>query len=391
MTRKYTTISIETTLSNAITSSATSIVVASASNLLGDATLAAGNVDQFACAIDPETVNEEIVFVTDVNTVTNTLTVTRARAGTAGITHAAGATIKHVLTGEDLTYFAAAVPAAIVDAKGDLLTATAADTPARLAVGANNTRLVADSAQATGLKYVADTQNTVVDAKGDLIVGTAADTVDRLAIGANNTRLVADSAQTTGAKWVADTQNTVVDAEGDLLVGGAADTIQRLAIGSNGQYLAVDTGVSGDIKWVGFRGCSLTKSANQSTSNGTFNSITFDSEEFDTDAYHSTSTNNSRITIPTGLGGKYRINGVLSWLNNATGIRRVRLVKNGTTNINLVSMNNNGSSAVVTATTFSLILDLVATDYIEVQALQESGSSLSVTVDTRLQAEYLGA
>jgi hypothetical protein len=41
----------------------------------------------------------------------------------------------------------------IFDAKGDLLTATAADTPARLAVGANNLYLVADSTAATGLKY----------------------------------------------------------------------------------------------------------------------------------------------------------------------------------------------------------------------------------------------
>jgi hypothetical protein len=41
----------------------------------------------------------------------------------------------------------------IVDAKGDLLTATAADTPARLAVGANGTTLVADSSTATGLSY----------------------------------------------------------------------------------------------------------------------------------------------------------------------------------------------------------------------------------------------
>ncbi len=41
----------------------------------------------------------------------------------------------------------------IFDAKGDLLTATANDTPARLAVGANNTVLIADSAEATGLKW----------------------------------------------------------------------------------------------------------------------------------------------------------------------------------------------------------------------------------------------
>jgi hypothetical protein len=46
-----------------------------------------------------------------------------------------------------------AIQNAIVDAKGDLITATAADTPARLAVGANNTVLTADSSTATGLKW----------------------------------------------------------------------------------------------------------------------------------------------------------------------------------------------------------------------------------------------
>ena len=46
-----------------------------------------------------------------------------------------------------------AIQNSIVDAKGDLIAASAADTPARLAVGANNTVLVADSAEATGLKW----------------------------------------------------------------------------------------------------------------------------------------------------------------------------------------------------------------------------------------------
>ena len=41
----------------------------------------------------------------------------------------------------------------IVDAKGDLITATAADTPARIAVGANDTVLTADSTTATGIKW----------------------------------------------------------------------------------------------------------------------------------------------------------------------------------------------------------------------------------------------
>ena len=44
-------------------------------------------------------------------------------------------------------------------------------------------------------------QNTIVDAKGDLIGATAADTPARLAVGANDTVLIADSAETTGMRW----------------------------------------------------------------------------------------------------------------------------------------------------------------------------------------------
>jgi hypothetical protein len=42
---------------------------------------------------------------------------------------------------------------------------------------------------------------TIVDAKGDIIAATAADTVSRLAVGANNTVLTADSSTATGLKW----------------------------------------------------------------------------------------------------------------------------------------------------------------------------------------------
>lgn len=66
--------------------------------------------------------------------------------------------IRSLGTAIDSTVFnnaSAAIAKTIVDAKGDIIAATAADTVARLAVGANNTVLTADSTTATGLKWAA--------------------------------------------------------------------------------------------------------------------------------------------------------------------------------------------------------------------------------------------
>ena len=48
---------------------------------------------------------------------------------------------------------------------------------------------------------ITNSMATAIDAKGDLIAGTGADAFSRLAVGANNTSLVADSAEATGIKW----------------------------------------------------------------------------------------------------------------------------------------------------------------------------------------------
>ena len=66
------------------------------------------------------------------------------------------AAIRSLGTAIDTTVFnnaGAAIAKTIVDAKGDIIAATAADTISRLAVGANDTVLTADSSTATGLKW----------------------------------------------------------------------------------------------------------------------------------------------------------------------------------------------------------------------------------------------
>jgi len=111
VTREYSSISVETTLNSGINTTATTMTVpsvAAATALLGGITLDPGNVDIFTVAIDHDTVNEEIVFVTGVSG--DTFTISRGQAGTgtagvSGITHNAGASVKHVLTSSDLILF----------------------------------------------------------------------------------------------------------------------------------------------------------------------------------------------------------------------------------------------------------------------------------------------
>ena len=111
MTRQYSSISVETTLNSGINTTATTMVlptVGAATALMGGITLAPANADIFTVALDVDTVNEEIVYVTAVSG--DTLTISRGQAGTgspavSGIAHSAGATVKHVLTSDDLIFF----------------------------------------------------------------------------------------------------------------------------------------------------------------------------------------------------------------------------------------------------------------------------------------------
>jgi len=88
------------------------------------------------------------------------------------------------------------IPKSTLTAKGSIVAASGAATPANLSVGTNNQVLTADSSTATGLKWAAPDPLTT---KGDLFTYSTVE--DRLGVGANDTVLTADSSTATGLKW----------------------------------------------------------------------------------------------------------------------------------------------------------------------------------------------
>jgi hypothetical protein len=248
MTRKFSTTSTATTLSAGINTTATSIVLAAGTGaaLMGGVTLAVGNVDSFGVALDVDTQNEEIVWVTQVSG--DTLTVSRGQAGTgtagvSGIAHTAGATVKHVFTGDDATFFTTgtttadgAIPKSIVTAKGDLIVGTASGVVARQGVGTNGYILTADSTLTNGIKWAA------VPAGGSVTsitagTGLSGGTITTSGTIAINTAVTADltTAQTLTNKTL--TSPTINDPKLNLTLNANTATTYTFVLADNGKLV----------------------------------------------------------------------------------------------------------------------------------------------------------
>jgi hypothetical protein len=94
--------------------------------------------------------------------------------------------------------------------KGDLLVTTGSVLN-RLAVGTNYFVLGADSAATNGVAWQASPRS-LMTTKGDLVAASAANTPARLGVGTNTFSLVADSTQSTGTAWVsvAETDQNII-------------------------------------------------------------------------------------------------------------------------------------------------------------------------------------
>ena len=86
-------------------------------------------------------------------------------------------------------------------------------------------------------------QPTLLTTKGDLISATAASTVARLGVGSDAQILVADSTASTGLAYKSVGVVNGLTTTGDTIYSSSGTTQSRLGIGSTGQVLTVASGV----------------------------------------------------------------------------------------------------------------------------------------------------
>lgn len=150
----------------------------------------------FYMVIDPGLSNEEKVLVATRST-GSLSSITRGVDGTTAASHTAGAVCYPVFTAVDADQ--ANAVAATLTTKGDVL-ATDGSALNRLAVGTNYQVLGADSAATNGVAWQSSSRS-ILTTKGDIISATAANTPARLGVGTDGQALVADSTTSTGLKW----------------------------------------------------------------------------------------------------------------------------------------------------------------------------------------------
>lgn len=188
---------------------------------------------------------------------------------------------------------------------------------------------------------------------------------------------------------------SIVQAAADMLDAHLADGKIYLGNGSN---LAVAVTPSGDVTMtnagvtaigsskvtpamLSFKGARVTKAADQTAADYTsLTPVAFDSEVFDVGGWHDNVTNNTRLTVPSGVSYIELSGGVMTDLGIADTVRSIFVLKNGGAGIRPIQFQEGGATTWVGSFSSGPIA-VTAGDYFELNFLVESDTSQTVVKD----------
>lgn len=148
------------------------------------------------------------------------------------------------------------IPEKIIDAQGDLIVGTAADTPARLPVGTGGQALRVNLATPTGLSWDTLTALDVGAIPVTLLLNTTnglmggGSLFDGLTIQPQYGTTANTVAEGNDPRIVNAVQSTMFEAKGDLISASALDTPIRVPVGPNGYVLSANSSTVSGLEWV---------------------------------------------------------------------------------------------------------------------------------------------
>ena len=182
-------------------------------------------------------------------------------------------------------------------------------------------------------------------------------------------------------------ENAIVDLRALTPTGVQSQPVIPSQTGNEGKFLQTD---GTEVSWVigPSNFTSMERVAAQSIPSGTSTAIEFDTE-LSNDAGLWSASANTRFTFTAATAGKYLFTGSLRFAGAAGGVRSVSVRVNGTTDLAVSSIPVDSSSD--TAGNAVGFRDMVAGDYVELRAFQNSGGSINVNFGMKLDCIRLTA
>jgi len=255
---------------------------------------------------------------------------------------------------------------AVMTTAGDIIYASGANTPARLAKSTTSTQ------------YLANTGSSNVPAWNEVALATGVSGTLPVGNGGTGATTFTANGILVGNGTSAVAVTATMATKGHLMAGDGSGAPSMLSVGTNDYVLTADSGEATGIKWAAAApvpdiSVRVIDASVQSCANNTSTVIAFDTETYDTDTMHDNSTNNSRLTCKTA--GKYLIGGTIAMDANTTGRRQTSILLNNLTQIVATEWDTNQNSQTNLLTVIAYELDV--DDYVELRVYQSSGGALN--------------